>query len=487
MPISRASIRIADMAGVSETNDAPIYVGGTGSVLSSERPAVLNDIHAQRVENLREQARRRAEAERIYNANREAFFSWSLSTPELPSTSTFSTCQNCRQNVEGLLTTINLHGRRATIAICEDCVNRHTRLCSNCDNRIENNGLCPRCQVAETQPVNTISSHTAALKEKGRYAITDYHPKFPWEYFDDKTDIPESSWFGIELEIEARRAKISEPQIDSANTILDRCARLVGRRLDKKAICSHDGSLRDGFEIVVTPHKKQAFRKLNFRALMIVLKEADAVSHEGARCGFHIHIEKDEWLLRERFREFYSVRAERTHAIVGTRSFGRKYPGIYYNYDLYQRFFNVFEEEITLLSKRTRSQISDYCRFERSRDAKYLAVCTSREKTIEVRIWRGTLDHDQFKMCLQFSFAVLDFLKQHSAVTVLTAGRYHKNELAANFNYWLSNQPEYQFLVQFLKEKELFNFKKEKKNVRNSRKTNKRKTVKENSQGHVAG
>jgi len=301
---------------------------------------------------------------------------------------------------------------------CHDCGDiEHTDDCNYCDGC--NNSYCSSCACScnDNREID-LNEHASNLRYNGSDAIADYHPEVNWEFKTNKLDDKNAPFFGVELEIECKDKNLS--------------AKTVGKLLAGHAIATYDGSLNNGFEIVFTPHKYQAFRKLNFKHILKELSKTRATSHDSGTCGLHVHIEKKDWFNNKMF-----------------------YGGdCYYNSDLYQKFYNMLSDDITKLSRRTQDQISNFCSFQRSRGSRYSAVNLTPDNTVEVRIWRGTLNPKRFKANLQFTLAVYYFLQQHSKTLLFQDA----DKLKSIFKDWLQVQPEYSCLVKYCKDKKLFGF-----------------------------
>lgn len=297
-------------------------------------------------------------------------------------------------------------------SMCSSCYDSHYAECSDCN---------PRDDV-------DLDSHGCDLKRNGSSAITDYHPTVDWEFITSKTDLRTDPYLGLELEIERDTER---------NGSINSLAKLVGEHLQGYAIASHDGSLNDGFEIILTPHKRQALRERKLHELVKRLSLAGAHSHDSKTCGFHIHIERIEWFTK---RITYRTKVEWN---------------LKHNADLFQRFYNKLNYYITDFSMRTSAQIEQYCAFENSRSGRYCAVNLSNSRTVEVRIWNGTLNYKRLQANILFTLASLEFCQSHSQFFIM---QNDSVTIVKQFKYWLKTRDQYQKLVQFLTTNHLFNF-----------------------------
>lgn len=306
----------------------------------------------------------------------------------------------------------------STCSSCGETIhNDNSNYCSECSETFCNSCSC-ECNDSDNEDNINLDDHANALISKGKHAIADYHAETNWEFKSDKLDTQNAPYFGLELEIECKDK--------------DQSAKKVGQLIKGNAIVTHDGSLTNGFEIVFTPHKYQSFRKLNFKHILKEISRTQATSHDSGTCGLHIHLERKSW-----FNTSYLFK------------------GYWYtNADLYQKFYNLLYEDITKLSRRTPEQIANYCTFQTSRGSRYSAVNLTPDNTVEIRIWRGTLNPRRFKANIQFTLAVYDFLQQHSKALLFG----NTDKLKQVFHDWLAKTNEYQVLVSYCKSKKLFGF-----------------------------
>lgn len=319
--------------------------------------------------------------------------------------------------------------------ICESCWdNGHWAHCESCNRITDNYTFCDSCDECRCSDCacscnNAIDlhDHTSDLKHNGGSAITDYHPEVEWRFLSDKHDLTSDPFFGVELEIETEDCT-------------DKACFIVGDLLHGKCIASHDGSLDDGFEIVHTPHKYQAFRKNNYCKLLKELSKAGATSHDKGTCGLHVHIEKIPFLKKRLpFQALEILRKQEIHTAT-------------HNSDLFQIMFNKMKKHLLPFSQRNEDGMS-YCRFNTGFE-RYSAVNLNNSATIEVRLWRGTLEPNRFRASIQMSLALLDFMQSVSMAVLL--GK--EDRLIQAFKTFLEKADRYQLLVKYLRSKRLFTF-----------------------------
>lgn len=191
-------------------------------------------------------------------------------------------------------------------------------------------------------------------------------------------------YLGVELEVEApngNRDAIAARINDSINE----------GTYGYKAFFEQDGSLNNGFEIISQPMSLPKHSKLwswlKDKSLTKGLK-----SHNTSTCGLHVHISR------------HSLSALQIGKIVA--------------------FVNAPENEdlIQAVARRYGQAATGYCRIKdkakigsahRSQD-RYEAVNVSNSKTIEFRIFRGSLKYESVMAAIEFANAMVEFTKPYS-------------------------------------------------------------------------
>lgn len=296
---------------------------------------------------------------------------------------------------------------------CEDCFNNHHGYCDNCQEYYpldeltysdENDCyLCGNCYVETT----TIQSYS-------------FKPK-P-EFFKNKNEKNEKFNFGLELEVENSKENISNDEMAKAIE-------------EKYWYFKYDGSLDNGFEIVTHPFTYNYYKstlKEKFENLLNKLKSNGFSSYASNTCGIHIHLSKDAFST--------------TH--------------------LYKFMKFVYENEnfILLISQRQQAQLNTWANISYSKQglvnraktkkndseehSRRYTACNLTSHTLEVRVFRGTLNVTSFHKNIEFLKALYDF-------TLMTG---IKDINIKNFKtHILKNSKQYNCLVDFLSNKHFFN------------------------------
>ena len=198
-------------------------------------------------------------------------------------------------------------------------------------------------------------------------------------------------YLGFELEVECKN---DEP-ITSAQCFKD----WLNERTDGELYFKSDGSLENGYEIVSHPMTLAYIHKnMHIKKMLKYLSTNAHTSYDTGSCGLHIHFNRNYYKDSDimKLKTFFNL--NKKHIIKFSK---RK--------DTQIRQWSKIEEEYTPYNMLTRSvSISSY-------GDRYVAVNVNRE-TIEIRIFRGTLNYDRFLASLQFVDAVVNFIKESSAV-----------------------------------------------------------------------
>ena len=193
--------------------------------------------------------------------------------------------------------------------------------------------------------------------------------------------------------------------------------------------CKNDGSLNSGFEIVTHPMSSQYLNdnKYKFSQLLDYLSKNGYTSYQEGTCGIHIHISKSAFTTLHLY----------------------KFLAFFYNHPKY----------ITKISQRTTSQLNQWARLDddqkqiiykaknKNQDtSRYAAINLKNSKTVEVRIFRGTLKPMSFFKNIEFIQAIIEYTKMVSV---------SDNNLK-HFQAWIkANSQKYPNLFNFLKIKNL--------------------------------
>ena len=305
---------------------------------------------------------------------------------------------------------------------CEDCTERRAHWCERCEeynsdasyyisDRSEywcvgcsdcNAYWCEDCDEYNADGCDRCSDDT---NSDGVRVIHDYSYR-PDAIFHS-TNKDERLFFGIEIEVEAR---------DSLKDSAEYAHQLEALDL---AYLKHDGSLNNGFEIVTHPMSHDFFKNEagDFFAVMEGLRSQQGIrvkSWDTRTCGLHIHISRTGFsggAHMHRFLnlvysnpDFYSTLAGRTSDQWAKFS------------DIYRRDYvrnddgTIMRDEWDCGIVKTVRQFKHKLGNDRNSD-RYSAVNTNNAATLEMRIFRGTVNGDTIKSQLDLAHASVEYTR----------------------------------------------------------------------------
>lgn len=197
-------------------------------------------------------------------------------------------------------------------------------------------------------------------------------------------------YLGIELEVDGDHpGRFSTELVDA---------------LGSYVYVKHDGSLDNGAEVVTHPLESNfALEWDGWEKIRAIALDNGMESHNPGTCGLHIH-------LNRLF--FGKTELQRDYAISKL---------IY--------VFDKFEDDLMKFSRRRSADVSQWCRFPhgdmqpeddeiKRKDklknvsyTRYTAINLQNENTVEVRLWRGTLNLDTLFATIDFTQALARFVK----------------------------------------------------------------------------
>lgn len=245
--------------------------------------------------------------------------------------------------------------------VCDSCRDNYYDYCEGC-NRFVLNYYAEYCEDDDCYYCPDCYPTTP---------IYDYHGFSNWHEYHLENEEP-PYYIGFELEVENHG---SCNKNEMASWVTE----------NYNAICSRDGSLDDGFEIVSHPQSYNYIveHQDKLKNMLSNLSSYGFVSHEAGTCGLHFHVTNPQ------------------------------------NDDIINRIILIMEtykEEMIKFSRRTSSQIESWCKFlsdiredsaesvkslyyikkNKETSSRYMALNLTNSKTIEFRIFRGTLNFDTF-------------------------------------------------------------------------------------------
>ena len=199
------------------------------------------------------------------------------------------------------------------------------------------------------------------------------------------------------------------------------------------ALCEEDCSIDRGFEMVTAytgldVHAHQlGFFKDRFRG---------ATSHNTSTCGLHVHICKSDMTTLHASKMVLFINDPANHDLV--YALARRDESGYCK--IYDKKSDKSWIKNALLRTRRKDQI------QALNPDRYEALNFQNEKTVEFRLFKGTLKYETIMSCLEFTFATWHFCRNASTNQLTTAG-------FLEFICRPENRKDTKFLRSYLREK----------------------------------
>jgi hypothetical protein len=275
---------------------------------------------------------------------------------------------------------------------CSGCADYSAYWCEDCDEY--NADGCDRC--------------SEDMSSDGTRLIHDYSYRPDAIFHSTKGD--ERLFFGIEIEVEAR---------DNLRESAEYAHQLESMDL---AYLKHDGSLNNGFEIVTHPMSHDYFKNeaTDFFAVMEGLRTREGIrvkSWDTRTCGLHIHISRTGFnggAHMHRFLNLVYTNPEFYSTLAGRQS------------DQWAKFTDIIQKEYRRDANGERVPAPDHSgryweidtkrtfkhKLDNNRNSdRYSAVNTNNHATLEMRIFRGTINGDTIKSQLDLAHASVEYTR----------------------------------------------------------------------------
>lgn len=273
-----------------------------------------------------------------------------------------------------------------------------------------------------------------------QYAINSYHSSkrllghIPSLFDQRKPRV----LLGLELEIEVDRNKSRE---DIARHLLINVGNFEGERY---ALCEEDRSIRHGFEMVtaytgldVHAEQLQFFKKI-FKG---------AKSHQTTTCGLHVHICKSDMTTLHGAKMILFINDQANRELI--KAIARRDGSSYASLKNKKQDKGWIKESLNTYSDRQGRmvKVSDkFNQLKRLNNDRYEALNFKNDKTIEFRLFRGSLKYTTIMACLEFTYATWFFCRDASS-NALTTDNFLKFICADQ------NKGDTKFLREFLESK----------------------------------
>lgn len=314
----------------------------------------------------------------------------------------------------------NSYRQHTSAAVCSDCI----RMCDHCHQpcsrenvvmRVTSNGnsICPTCYdgnyftCPECDDVEHYDfGYTSCYDDETRCSSchdrhNDQHDsdnEYIGQYHSSRgivTPIPSPAstaanglYFGVELEVErANNANDSADAIAgmiASHVAQARSAITDGRNVSAPVLCfEEDGSLSDGFEMVSAPMGLDDQRRLWSHVLTApVMRQLR--SHDTSTCGLHIHLTRRALTTIQVAKIVTFVNDPDNERLI--RAIARRYDG---------GFCHIKAKRLAVAHN--------------PEDSRYQAVNLWNTRTIELRIFKGSLKLSAVLAALEFAYALVRF------------------------------------------------------------------------------
>lgn len=290
--------------------------------------------------------------------------------------------------------------------LCNECTGNgdfspfttgHYRMCRHCGDLVlegeghsypdeEDDVCCERCYMA----LNGDVIHQYHYRRDPGYGMpflgVETRKKFPL--------------MGVELEVE--RGGENDEKATKVRTA-------IGKQY---VVACHDGSLYNGFEIISCPaNLKHHLGTLKWKDGMKVASELGYRSHDGGHCGLHVHIDREFFDGQDKndveAKFFISFR----NNLDWIRIFSRRFD---YSYCVVNGYEEADDGSRDTLGAIPYPPDKVWVASKKQTEGRHSALNFEPQNTIEIRIFRGTLNYKTFVATLQFVHMWANFVKETS-------------------------------------------------------------------------
>ena len=261
--------------------------------------------------------------------------------------------------------------------MCERCYENNTTYCEDCDSTYLNG-----CEYNHDEDNDGRLIHDYSYRPDPRFHSSE----------DEQTRL----YFGIEIETEVRGGDYGQRRV----------AAEYAQQLESEGLAylKSDGSLECGFEIVTHPLSHSYFMNdasTLWNTIGILKERYDMMAWGTKTCGLHIHISRAGFSGGSHQHRFLQL--------------------VYNNKDFYEvlagrssSHWAKFDDNIDPST----GQKSFKHKFERGGSDRYSAVNTNNRQTLEMRIFRGSLNTRFIKSCIDLAHASVEFTRVMSVPEV---------------------------------------------------------------------
>jgi L-rhamnose mutarotase len=298
----------------------------------------------------------------------------------------FSICDDCQETVRND-DTCEVHGRSGSERyVCDGCRQDYF-WCENCDEYVHEDNYCQDdlCNDCYNDRYGDDDDDGSSSNKE---IIRSYNYKPIPKFY--KVSENDNVYLGIELEVERGDSSITHRAM----------AEMVNNDF---LYFKSDGSLSNGFEIVTHPMTISYIKKHKnvWADILNELRSNKYRSYDTRTCGMHIHISKNAfttWHLY-RFMKFFVDNSD-----FVTKISQRKIENL-------DRWAALTDDPSESTKEYTQETLMYKAKKKRGNSKRYLAVNLQNDNSVEVRIFRGTLNDSSFFKNIEFVQALYDYTK----------------------------------------------------------------------------
>jgi hypothetical protein len=288
--------------------------------------------------------------------------------------------------------------------ICYTCYENYYRTCYGCDRIVyENDG-----RWGEDDEFRCRSCHDEYNEDDcdcDSSGILSYSTRISPVFSFGKTELESAYVYGVEVEV------------DKGGTSGTHARKVVEMMGKHNVIVKGDGSLNNGFEIVSVPGSVQWHREANWEDTFKYLSDNGYRSHNTDTCGLHVHINK---------KAFGATTQTQDKNIAKMILFYEM------NWGALVKFSRRNEESLRRWANRYGIRKSDTPQKLLGKakcGERYRTVNLCPPKTVEIRMFRGTINHETFIATVEMVDGIMRYTKNHDvdkvqAATLSTIAKY---------------------------------------------------------------
>jgi|SRR3990172_1232858 len=347
----------------------------------------------------------------------------------------WKTCSYSQIQAPDLVSVRLLEG--GTIYIHESVINDHFFKCH------QNNDYHEIADAIECDGYKFSKRGLGAYKN----IISNYHNRErpPLKFFSAPHEVvgKRTRFFGVELEAYIPKAHRNGSHKEYANYYAFMADKILNKD-ERHCIMEWDASVEYGYETIFMPMTKAYMSDYKISRKIWELQKLGLEAFDTRKCGMHIHVSRDSlkpidwWKVNAIFakcRRKIATLSGRTQAQLNDWS----------SLDT-EGEFAIKHERMKHTQKRTSSPKSNN---EARGSDKYTAINFKNNKTVEFRLFNGTINGDRFMHMVSFVDAVLEFAATHGYSFFINSNGTH---IWKEFNtFFKSTYPKaHEYLYQYV-------------------------------------